>query len=292
MLHLVKILLIFTISLSSWAKVHFFYVRGKVVVVRDGLKYKGVRGAVLASGDEIQVSRDSLAIVSFDNKSKLKIDANSKISISQELINETNDQGKHTAIDLIKGSMMMRFKNGGNESVVVKQKEVALGVRGTDFFFGEESGNTYAHVKSGTVDVFKEDSDYESLKAGDGIVVERGKLTKPTNYDWGKSINYQFDNKSKGTAFASNKFRQARRKEVRKRIAKLRERKRKFLKSKIMNRFKLLKSRNIKKKLQNQAKKRLKKQVQRKIRNKIKNKVTPQQFRKNLKKRMRNRLSR
>jgi len=287
MLQMVKSFIIFLYSTLCWSSIEVFHIRGKASVQKNNLTYPLAKGSIVAVGEEIRVSDNSFVILSFQNKSKLKVDAGTSLVIEEEHINEVEDQGKHTTIDLLKGSLQMRFKNSGQESVVVKHGSIALGVRGTDFFFGEEEGHHYAHVNSGSVDIFKEDGDHENIKAGHGVFVEKGSLSKPHQYDWGKKLNYQFDGQSKGSSFRNSEFRKNRRAEIRKKIQNLRKRKRKILKSKILNRMKKVKARR-----QKIIKNRMKKQVQKKMRNNIKNKVTPQQFRKKLRKRLKNRRSR
>ncbi|MCP4912381.1 MAG: hypothetical protein GY909_04625 [Oligoflexia bacterium] len=285
-LQIVKILILSLYSTLCWSSIEVFHIKGKASVLKNNLSYSLAKGSKVSVGDEIRVGDKSFVILSFQNNSKLKIDEGTSLIIDEVHINEVGDQGKHTTIDLIKGSLQMHFKHAGKESIVVKHEKVAVAVRGTRFFFAEEEGHHYAHVNSGSIDIFKEDGDHENIKAGHGVVVEKGNLSTPHQYDWGKKLDYQFDGKSKGTSFRNAELRKSRRAEIKKKIQKLRKRKRKVLKSRVLNRMKKVKARRqrmMKKGMKNNLKKRM---------NSQKKKVTPQEFRKKLRKRLRNRRSR
>mgnify|MGYP003677202357 CR=1 FL=1 len=278
------------LSLEVFSFADVYYVRGNAFKTREGLKEPLRKGLRIQSLDKITVESNSLVILNFDNTSKIKIDENSTLVFDKSDFEEEGDTGPHYIIDLLKGSTLMKFNKGANETIVLKNNKIALGVRGTTFFFGESDGDSYAHVKDGSVDVFKEDFDHENIKSGQGIVVEKGQLTKPTEYEWGKNLDWNLDKGAKTTKFQKEEFRRKRKSEIQKKIKKQRSRRKKILKSKIRKRVE--KHREIKRKMKRKMKGKVKDIKKRKaqkmgLEGRNNTKVTPQEFRKKLRKRMR-----
>jgi hypothetical protein len=216
-------------------------------------------GTSIPYGSRVQTEKDSLAIISFPEGSKLKVDPDTKVEV-QEPVKEENGSSSKT-LHLLKGGIMMEFVRSHPEDTILIEREfVSLAVRGTKFFMGEEGDDIYASVEKGTVALVKNDSlDYEDVKAGESIVVESGKsLTVPSRYNWSKGINWRLGNKARQSGFFSGENRRERVKEVRERISKLRARKKKKLQGRFKKRMERVKERrqNRRQKLQNMRKKR------------------------------------
>lgn len=198
-----------------------------------------VQGSLIPYGSRIQTHDDSLAIISFPEGSKLKVDPDSKIEV-QEPKKEVDGSSSKT-LHLLRGGILMEFVRSHPEDTIVIEREfVSLAVRGTRFFLGEEGSDLYASVEKGKVSMVNTESlDYEDVKAGESIVVESGKsLTAPSNFNWSKGINWRLGKDARQSGFYNGENRRARREEVKERISKLRARKRKVLKGRFQERMK------------------------------------------------------
>lgn len=244
------------------------FVKGSVFFSSDeGKSFRSVKkGGSVAYGSFIRTGEDSLAVLTFPEGSTLKIDPSSEIEI-RKVVNEA-DKKTTNIYHLIKGAIISKFMGAEDRELVVESEHIALAVRGTEFFFGEDDEDYFAAVNSGEVAVVKKgDYDYESLSAGNGLVVENKKgLTKPARYEWANQLSWfnQKEGLKKRSGFKTNKLRVLRRKELRKRLKKLRDRKKKVLSGKFKGRLQsALKNRRLNKKRLNKDKRQLKRTKQR-----------------------------
>lgn len=193
-------------------------------------------GQAILLGSFIKTEANSLVIVSFPSGSTLKIDPESEVEIS-ELKKEKKDQTDTSVFRLIKGAIVTKFIKGQGKELIVENEYVALAVRGTEFFFGEDENEAYAAVNSGEIAVIKKgDFDYEPVKAGNALVIENKKeLTKAESFEWAKKLNWA--SKVKGVAeksgFRNSNLRKLRRAEVAQKIKRIRQRKKKIFKGKL-----------------------------------------------------------
>lgn len=230
--------------------------KGNIFLFSDGASDKDQssrslkKGDSVAYGSSIRTGEDSLAVITFPGGSTLKIDPSSEVEI-QEVINE-EDKKTTNIYHLIKGAIISKFIGAEDKELVVESEHIALAVRGTEFFFGEDGDDYFAAVNSGEVAVVKKgDYDYESLRAGNALVVENKKgLTKPARYEWANGLSWfnQKEGLKKRSGFKTNKLRLLRRKELRQRLKKLRDRKKKVFSGKFKGRLqRALKNRRLNK---------------------------------------------
>jgi hypothetical protein len=208
-----------------------FFTKGKVEVVRGDVRLSLLKGDKLFAGDMIITDIMGLLIVNYLNQSKLKIDGGSQVYLEEQASDGREKSGKSLILNLMNGSLMMDFNNPNKDNEVsVQAKHVSLGVRGTKFFMGidrEDNENIYAAVNSGKVEVFNfEQDDFEAIKAGQGLVFEKGKkITKPHSFEWNKNLNWKTGARSRGSGFLRGPLVRKRRGEFRRLFSKLRQRK-------------------------------------------------------------------
>lgn len=202
------------------------------------------KGSKLTYGTEITTGQNALLVIGFPSGSKLKVDPDTSIEIEDPISQE--EGGKMNTMNLLRGSFIMEFARSHSEdSLIINKGNVAVAVRGTIFFVGEEQDEVYSAVKEGKITVLnKETKDFEDLSAGKSAFTEKsGSLTKPLAYEWQNGIDWDLQKPKEGSRFRNSEIRQKRRAEIKKRIKEFRERKKKVLPSHLKNRLELIKKR-------------------------------------------------
>lgn len=205
-------------------------------------------------GNVVRTGEDGLAIVSFPEGSKLKIDPNSEVEIGpREKADASSDIDASWNLKVLKGALTIDFiKKSEGEKLYVESDQFAVGVRGTRFLVAKETSNDWhVAVNEGQVTAFnKESYDYEDIKSGQGLVLEKGSnLTKPANFEWTKKLDWDVSPKGRASKFFSKELRSKRRSEVKSRLKKLRQRKKKLLQGKLRKTLKeRMKKRGLKRK--------------------------------------------
>lgn len=276
-----KVFFLFFLFFSSttiWSqKIIFFKGTVNVANKEEGPFLTVTKGHNLALGDFIKTGLDSFAIVSFPSGSTLKVDPDTIVEIN-EIEKEGDDKSATSIFRLIRGAILTKFIKGEDKELIVENEYVALAVRGTEFFFGEDGGEAYAAVNSGEIAVInKGDFDYESLKAGNALVIENKKdLTKPESFEWAKNLNWGSKEGTVGqsSGFRSKKLRTLRNIEIAKKIQNLRQRRKQNFQGKFKNRIQRAQIRKSARKKfmknQTQGKSKLKKNKVQNFKNKLK----------------------
>ena len=258
-----SLFLLLSLFISQGHSQELTHVSGSVSMSMDERKSfnKVSQGMPVPYGAFIKTGSNSLAVVTFPSGSTLKIDPSSKVEITKQV--DSQEKKTTNIYRLIKGAILSKFKSTDESELVVESEHVALAVRGTEFFFGEDGNDYFAAVNSGQVDVVKKDDlDYEPLEAGKALVIEDKKeLTKPTQYSWANNLAWglALSKLTSRSGFRDRKLRAARRKEVKSKIKNLRQRtKRVFnrrMKKRLKKAFKVNRrqtlNRAVKKKLNN-----------------------------------------
>lgn len=202
------LLLFFVFSNFASAGGKLIYAKGQVQVLSKGSKTKMFqkikKGASLNIGDIVRTRKDSLAILSLDGGSKLKLNPDSAVTIkSTQKNNEEVFLNKGSAfINVLKSKLNKKAK----PRFRLKTKTVAMGVRGTSFFasYGKIQDkkvrkDIWMCVNEGLVEVVNQKSKQRvEVKAGEGIKVEKGdKISDPKPLAWTKKLNWNMD-ESKG----------------------------------------------------------------------------------------------
>ena len=238
------------ISIAQSGLARFIYVRGKQS------PYNASRGSTVAPLDTIRVLDKSLAVLRFEDKSKIKLDPNTVVEV-ETLIKkhfDTKSGKSQTSLRLKAGSLMAKIINKYKQKDVddtppmeIKNDHVSIGVRGTTFFTGidSESNNMWTSVKDGEVQALNfSDDDSEVIGAGQSIAIEKKRnFTKPSGFEWSDKLNWNMD-PSKGKMISNfGKTRADRFSEYSKRRKNLQKRLRKSFKNKMKRRYKMLRKR-------------------------------------------------
>jgi hypothetical protein len=225
--------------LNSYAQ-ELTYLEGSVSLSnsKNGKFKKLTKGDKVPFGSFLKTDQVSFAIITFPGGSTLKLDPESLVEIKE--VKAEEDKKTTNIFYLIKGAIISKFIKSADKELVVESEHIALAVRGTEFFFGEEDNQFYAAVNEGEVAVIKKDDyDHESLEAGKSLVIENKKaLTLPAAYLWAKKLSWGKGKLKTKSGFRSKEIRGLRKKEVRERLKQLRKRKRKVFKGKLKGRLK------------------------------------------------------
>lgn len=185
--------LLFSFS-PIFAKGTLVYVKGEVKVGKDVVK----KGSSFKTGQIISVSKGALAIAKFDNGNTVKINEDSQIELKSYA---KNDKEK-TLIRLIKGSSFFNKNKKAKGHLVIKAKNVAMGVRGTTFFVSygvEKADDIYMCVKEGRV-ILRAPGDQKAVavNAGEGVRIKgANKTSTPKPLPWTKNLNWKLSPKEK-----------------------------------------------------------------------------------------------
>jgi len=183
----------------------FRYVKGHVQVLdQQGNQGEAQVQDVLGVGDTVVVGEGSLAIIELEDKSIVKVSPNSTL-VFEELVSMTATD--HEESEQYSGWSTLLLKTGSIFSEVAQKfsdapilqvknsKDVALGVRGTEFeaTVDQATGDFLASVKSGEVEVIDSNSDdSEIIPAGQGMVVENGQtISRPHAFKWAQRVANQ-----------------------------------------------------------------------------------------------------
>ena len=181
----------FLFSLHLYAKDgNLLYVRGDVSI--DGKK--ATKGASISYGQKVKAGLKSLAVVSMKDGSKLKINQNSEI----ELKGIKKTKVKTSIVKLLKGNIFVKFKKTKAKGFKLQADNVAMGVRGTEFFasLGKKGKkDVWMCVNEGKVAVAKKGQKKAVLvKEGQGIVApEEGEISEPKPLPWTKKLNWKME---------------------------------------------------------------------------------------------------
>lgn len=179
------------------------HVKGKVSVVRASSSEEIASGYVLKHGESIKTGPKSLAIVTLNEGSKLKLNENTVLLASQ--LDEGAATGGEVDLTLQSGSVFAKVTPRKQNKFRIHTKSATMGVRGTEFFTGlsdpsAKGSDMWMCVREGSVEVAAEDSNQTVVvEQGMGISKPAGKeISKPKAYPWTKKLNWNM-NPSKGS---------------------------------------------------------------------------------------------
>lgn len=172
---------------------------GKVLVLKGKTLLNGKkvnRKAKISYGDKIIVGKKGLAIVKLKTGSTIKIKPMSNLTISKPKVRKK--QTLYTYV-LKYGEIFLDIKKEKNAKYRVKARNVAMGVRGTQFFVSStrKKKKVWMCVNEGEVGVSfaKKPKDIVIVKAGQGVVIDSDKLPEVKNYEWTRGLNWKFKGK-------------------------------------------------------------------------------------------------
>lgn len=192
---LLVISLVFSFNIYSEGKVLFL--KGDVFLNEKKINQK----LTLKKKDIIRTGKSSLAVLSLEDGSKIKLNENTSLSLgkaskTQSLIKVNKGSA---FFKVLKKNFINNAKQKKKHKFVVKYNSVAMGVRGTEFFVSDgknKSNDIWMCVNEGKV-LVKADTEKKStlVNAGEGIVVKKGKNTSsPRPLKWTKKLNWKMDN--------------------------------------------------------------------------------------------------
>ena len=127
---------------------------GTVKVMKAGgeKEFKGFKGMSLSEGDRITTDKSSWAKLDIDDDKEIKIGESTQIVIS-ELKGSLGTKDDRTGISLFTGKLWTKIKKTLNirSKYEIKTPTTVMGVRGTQFYVGQEDGSTDVAVLEGTV---------------------------------------------------------------------------------------------------------------------------------------------
>lgn len=190
-----KISLVFLFLLHS----SLVFSAGKIIFIRGEVKInnkKVTKKAELKRNDVITTGNKSLVVLTLENGSKVKLNENSSLSLSEA-------EKERTALSMKKGSAFFKvlknkIRKQDKPQFNVRYKSVSMGIRGTSFFVSDgkdNSGDIWMCVNSGQVAVKSNSETKETLvNAGEGIVVAKGVATsKPKPLKWTEKLNWEMN---------------------------------------------------------------------------------------------------
>lgn len=136
---------------------------GKVInlIGSDAVLLRGSKEIPVTLDQEIELqdrlfSRESIVVVYLAPASQLSLSKNSEVQISEALLQEGEDLTRsESIIDLIKGLIRLQVvkEEGIEVNQLIRTKDVAFGVRGTDFEVKLEEEEVLLDVYEGEVEV-------------------------------------------------------------------------------------------------------------------------------------------
>lgn len=192
-------------SSAETTQISVLYVSGEVQVRSQGRTFLAQKGTILGVRDEIQTTKDALALVAYPNGTRFKLDENSAVRV---------EGSTPPSLRLLKGATFVRVEPAQPKEITnLKTKPparmnlraggVVMGVRGTEFFAAFGPGNSggaskpqdlWMCVDRGEVEVSAPDRKQALVRAGQGIRIQAGKdLTPPQEYAWTKKLNWKMD---------------------------------------------------------------------------------------------------
>lgn len=144
----------------------------------------------IKTGDSIITGADGLAILALDGGSKIRIDANSELTLKAI---QHEQQG--SLLSLLRGSIISHVKKleKPEDKLTVQTRNAAMAVRGTRFFVGLKESDVWMCVEEGSVAV-KGHQDQETyiVNPGEGVVIPAaGKSSAPAFFPWTKKIDWE-----------------------------------------------------------------------------------------------------
>ncbi len=164
-----------------------FYQKGEVSINNKISK----KGLSLFNLDKIKTHHNAIVIIKLHFGATIKLNANSEL-----IIDQTADRLQPI---LNKGSSFLRiFKDKlKNKKFNLKVQNVAMGVRGTEFFVDVENkkDNIWMCVNEGVVEVILDNEKKGTLvRKGMGVKISHNKsVTPPKFLPWTKKLNWNQD---------------------------------------------------------------------------------------------------
>lgn len=186
-----QLLLLFFLSIGAQGQViKVVAVKGVVEAESSSGFHAVAEGSPLSDGQVIQTHGDSTVLLAYPNGTRLKLNADTKISLHVQ-----------SGIDLLRGAVFAHVNKENHPHFIVKTTSAAAGVRGTDFFTtfdDDKNKDGWLCVKSGEVEVKPVNgSEAVLVKEGFGIVIKPGKnIDPPKQYEWTKHLNWNMDAES------------------------------------------------------------------------------------------------
>jgi len=179
---------------KPWAgRIHAFYVEGKTLVLRKKKHYPITRRDVFEVGDEIYTGKNGFLIIRFGYDSQIKILEDSKLKITDTLINEKElfKSPKEFSFELVQGAIFNSIHNA-QDKFVIRSKSNKITVEGTEFFIKAEDNHMIkVAVLHGKVLVTNKRGQTLIAKSK-GISIEKnGPILQPKTHAWVKDIKWK-----------------------------------------------------------------------------------------------------
>lgn len=208
--------LLFVVSDISHAKsknplLKVFHIKGSAFVYRNNKDAKPLKkNDRIFKDDVLRTDKKSILILAMKDGSKIKLNPESIIQV-EKIFQKGENKKKDSSLILEIGSLFINYvnKDKKNNSMHVRTKNIAMGVRGTEFFAHKQeidSDQVSMTVKEGNVKVrCKSTKEQVEVTDGKGTIVDRrGRLLKPTKFEWSNKLNWN-QNPNMGSLETSEK---------------------------------------------------------------------------------------
>lgn len=158
---LLSVLFFHTLSYASVGR--FTAVEGRVDILRPGERRAvAVReGDEVSPGDAVRTKKNSFAEIVFNDETRLRLAANTRVVIKDYTLSESNER-KGATLRLLRGKIRATVPKvfggiipvSGRSNFEVETPTAVAGVRGTDFFMFYSLALTGLAVEDGTVEAF------------------------------------------------------------------------------------------------------------------------------------------
>jgi len=164
------------------------FLKGKASINAKIIK----KSAKINYGDTFKTGPKSVAILSIDPGTTLKLKEGSTVTIEKPKILKSSIIYTYL---LKKGEIFVEAYKKKNTNYQVRSKHAVMGVRGTVFFVSTlkgEKANIWMCVNEGAVEVSLDNNPNSVLvKEGEGVQINSPDLPKVKKYKWTKDLNWK-----------------------------------------------------------------------------------------------------
>ena len=187
------LIILLTINCAFSESGHVRFVKGEVFI---GDKI-AVKGQFFNNEDIIATKANSLAIISLNEGSTLKLHENTTVVVNQLADNNTPTRVTMSLGSIVVNALKSVISSKLKQKFILGTKSASMGVRGTTFFasYGKkESKDLWMCVNEGEVAVKSNLEESEKIvKSGEGVRVTNGeKTSEPKMLPWTKNLNWNF----------------------------------------------------------------------------------------------------
>ncbi len=193
-MYLASFLILSLAAAGSLDAAELYFVAGDVSVHKGKSWEKGTVGLAVSPGDRVKTGRNSIAIISLGDGTRLRVQPKTDVVLDSEL-----EGDKKTSIfTLRRGAVFSKIFKKGND-FRIRAKTIVVAVRGTRFFMSRNlqliDGRIWLCVNEGVVEMIQtRDNTSVMIPEGKGVFIPRnGTLMEPEVFEWTRDLNWNMD---------------------------------------------------------------------------------------------------